>query len=275
MQDFHELDLDKIWRKTMGWSRDPQATRQFDDQIESDFWVQLAPRYTAEYNINKDTPLVAQKLAELLGSNKTILEIGCGSGNFTVLMAAYAKQILGLDFSAAMLSELQKRIDEHGLSNIHTQVGKWEEFDSPAQFDYIVSVNSLYRICDMRQALRKMHTMAKQGFIIVRTIQCPFLTPLYTANQISLQHCLDHQLMPLLLWRDGINAHVEFVNYQRHKSYDSLDSFKAELLSDLGQEQFDRYSKLLIKEFTSQASCDAQGYTITMPRTTVFIHHKK
>lgn len=275
MKNFRELDLQQIWLETMGWNEQTTANRQFDDRIESEFWLKLAPRYTDEYNINKDTHLVATKLAALLGANKSILEIGCGSGNFTVLMAAYSWQILGLDFSPAMLDMLHQRLQYTNIANISTQATKWEDFSSKEQFDYIVSVNSLYRISDMQQALLKMNAYSQQGFIIVRTIQCPLLSPLYKACELPFVECLDYQLLPLLLWRNNIKAQVEFVNYSRSKTYPTLESVQAEMLLDLGQPAFKQHRQILLDKFTAQARHNEQGYTIAMPRTTVFISYHK
>ena len=129
MLKFTDIDFNAVWQETFGWNAAGDTdNRKFNDQAENDFWVRLAPRYTQEYNLNHDTGLIADKLAGLLGRNKTILEIGCGSGNFTLLMAQYSQQILGLDFSPAMLAVLEERRLAEGIGNIRTQAGKWEDF---------------------------------------------------------------------------------------------------------------------------------------------------
>ena len=209
MLNFTDIDFNAVWQETFGWNAAGDTdNRKFNDQAENDFWVRLAPRYTQEYNLNHDTGLIADKLAGLLGRNKTILEMGCGSGNFTLLMAQYSQQILGLDFSPAMLAVLEERRLAEGIGNIRTQAGKWEDFTTDAVFDYIVSVNSLYRIRDIKSALLKMHAYSTQGFIIVRTIQRPFFYSLYQKNGVSCPECPDYQLLPLLLWRLGFAAHL-------------------------------------------------------------------
>lgn len=176
MLNFTDIDFNAVWQETFGWNAAGDTdNRKFNDQAENDFWVRLAPRYTQEYNLNHDTGLIADKLAGLLGRNKTILEMGCGSGNFTLLMAQYSQQILGLDFSPAMLAVLEERRLAEGIGNIRTQAGKWEDFTTDAVFDYIVSVNSLYRIRDIKSALLKMHAYSTQGFIIFRTIPAAVL----------------------------------------------------------------------------------------------------
>lgn len=270
-----DIDFNAVWQETFGWNTDDKSSRKFDDQVESDFWVKLAPRYTEEYNLNHDTPLIAQRLQQLLGNGHSILEIGCGSGNFTALMARYSKSILGLDFSPAMLTVLQQRLLAEGIGNVQTQTGKWEDFTTDAAFDYIVSINSLYRIRDMAVALRKMHAYSRRGFIIVRTIQRPFFYRLYRDCGLDCAECLDYQLLPLLLWQKGIQADVEFLHYTKDRSFKDLETVVQEMRNDLGSEVFTSQRDKLLSALEQQAVAVSDGYTVSQPRTTVIISVKK
>ncbi|WP_455656943.1 class I SAM-dependent methyltransferase [Phascolarctobacterium sp.] len=270
-----DIDFNAVWQETFGWNTDDKSSRKFDDQVESDFWVKLAPRYTEEYNLNHDTPLIAQRLQQLLGNGHSILEIGCGSGNFTALMARYSKSILGLDFSPAMLTVLQQRLLAEGIGNVQTQTGKWEDFTTDAAFDYIVSINSLYRIRDMAAALRKMHAYSRRGFIIVRTIQRPFFYRLYRDCGLDCAECLDYQLLPLLLWQKGIQADVEFLHYTKDRSFNDLETVVQEMRNDLGSEVFTSQRDKLLSALEQQAAPVSDDYTISQPRTTVIISVKK
>lgn len=42
---------------------------------------------------------------------------------------------------------------------------KWEEFEEPYDADFVVSVNSLYRVRYMETALKKISEYGKQGFL--------------------------------------------------------------------------------------------------------------
>lgn len=276
MLKFTDIDFNSVWQETLGWNDTGNTgNRKFNDQAESDFWVRLAPRYTQEYNLNHDTSLIADKLARLLGNDKTVLEIGCGSGNFTALMARYSRSILGLDFSPAMLAVLEERRLAEGIGNIRTQAGKWEDFTTETVFDYIVSVNSLYRIRDMQSALLKMHAYSRCGFIIVRTIQSPFFYKLYRDCGLDCAECLDYQLLPLLLWRNGLQANVEFLTYPKKKHFLNLADVSQEMQADLTAQIFHEQQAKLLQAFTGQAAFTDGRYTISQPRTTVIISVKK
>ena len=192
-----------------------------------------------------------------------------------MLMAAYSKHILGLDFSPAMLAELQQRINASACKNIALQHAKWEDFSASATFDYIVSVNSLYRIRDIKSALLKMHAYSTQGFIIVRTIQRPFFYSLYQKNGVSCPECLDYQLLPLLLWRLGLHANVEFLTYPKKKYFLDLADVSQEMQADLTAQIFHEQQAKLLQDFTGQAAFTDGRYTISQPRTTVIISVKK
>lgn len=274
MQNFKDIDFNKVWQEAMGWNEFLPTNRKFNDDIERSFWEKLAPRYTDEYNLNNDTTLIYKKLKDIIGNNKNILEIGCGSGNFTVLMAYYAKSIIGVDFSSDMLRELNKRMNEEKLNNIITVNSKWENYKIENKLDYIVSVNSLYRIKDMQNALQKINDNIIDGAVIIRTIQRPFLYSLYKQCGISIEECFDYELLPIILWRMGIKANVEFINYTKNKKYSNLSDIEFEMQQDLGEEYLNN-KKMLLNEFINQANYFNQYYEISMPRTTVFIYWKK
>ena len=208
-----DLNLNEIWQDSFGWNGENANPRKLDDELERRFWVNLAPRYTKEYNLNNDTPLLAEALSKRIEKGSTVLEIGPGSGNFTLLMAKYVGKIIGVDFSSAMLSELSARAKAGSITNIELVNAKWEDYTPTEKVDYIVSVNSLYRIKDMQSALMKMYDSVNKGVILLRSIQRPYFYELYKELNLDCDVCLDYQLLPMYFWQQDIYADVEFLNY--------------------------------------------------------------
>lgn len=271
MLDYSVINFDAVWRTTLGWNNPDKSGRKFDDEIEQRFWDKLAPRYTAEYNLNSDTPLLQEKLLAIIGKGNSILEIGPGSGNFTIPMARQAAKILALDFSAAMLKELAQRLQQANFVNVSLQQGKWEDFFTKERYDYIVSVNSLYRIADMEAAIRKMYKYCNKGIVLIRTIQRPFLYSAYKKVGLQPQECLDYQLLPILFWRCGIQADVEFVNYQKTNNYTGEAQLLKIMQDELGAEEYMQYKNELLNLMRQNFVPCEQGFALSQPRCSVII----
>ncbi len=80
-------------------------------------------RYYAAGRVGYPTAL-AQALATALhldGSGR-LLDVGCGPGNFTLLMAPWFQQAIGVDADADMLAEAERQATEAGIGN----VGWWQ-----------------------------------------------------------------------------------------------------------------------------------------------------
>ncbi len=271
MLDYAGINFAEVWRAAMGWENPDKSGRKFDDAAERRFWDELAPRYTKEYNLNNDTPLLREKILAKIDRGASVLEIGPGSGNFTLPMAGKAGQILALDFSAAMLKELAERLRRENCANVALQQGKWEDFAAGVRYDYIVSANSLSRIDDMDAAIRKMYKYCKRGIILIRTIQRPFLYCAYKSVGLQSQQCPDYQLLPILFWRGGLQADVEFVNYSKTNTYADEAQLLAIMREELGAEEYLRHKNELLEILRRDIVRCAAGIKISQPRCSVII----
>ena len=81
---------------------------------------------------------------EFLNSNDYVLDFGCASGTKTFKLAAGVKHIQGLDFSAEMISEANKRNDKLNVKNVSFSQGtifdnelKKDSFDKILAFSII------------------------------------------------------------------------------------------------------------------------------------------
>jgi SAM-dependent methyltransferase len=74
--------------------------------------------------------------------NKTVLDVGAGTGIYTIAIAKEAKTVLALDFSSQMLQVLQEDAKTHNVDNITTETTSWRNFTPQKTFDISLSTMS-------------------------------------------------------------------------------------------------------------------------------------
>jgi SAM-dependent methyltransferase len=105
---------------------------------EGDHWVRHADRYDALSQ--RITPHLMDGAA--VGPADRVLDVGCGCGltTRTAARAASAGSVLGMDLSAAMLQEAERRARTEGLTNVRFEQGDVQVHTfSPAAFDLAMS----------------------------------------------------------------------------------------------------------------------------------------
>jgi malonyl-CoA O-methyltransferase len=124
---------------------------------------------------------VAGRLAEKLPPEqkkttiKTILEIGCGTGNFTSLLAARfpGAKIIALDFSPEMLAKARNKLQGTDIDFICAEGERFLQ-EAPAKtFDLVTSNGSLQWFSDIDKALHNMARILKTGGSMSCTIFGP------------------------------------------------------------------------------------------------------
>ncbi|WP_207782382.1 class I SAM-dependent methyltransferase [Phytoactinopolyspora limicola] len=75
-----------------------------------------------------------------------VLELGCGTGHKLIPIASDGHPCVGLDFSADMLAEAQRKASEHGVAVEWVQ-GDMRAFDLDRTFDFVfITANSLLHL---------------------------------------------------------------------------------------------------------------------------------
>jgi len=147
-------------------------------------WIdELGPENKKKEHWGKKTPKIHfekigiydefhEKLMEKLVLDKedTLLDLGCGEGGVTTLLAEKVKSVLGIDTSDMMLDILQQRIDHYDIKNIEYKKMKIEDasVDSLGKFDVVVASRSFMGIYDIKDVLINANEMAnKYVFLVV------------------------------------------------------------------------------------------------------------
>ncbi|KNY25122.1 class I SAM-dependent methyltransferase [Pseudobacteroides cellulosolvens] len=102
-------------------------------------------------------------LKEIGRDNDSILDIGCGTGEFTQKVAQRAKRVVGIDISPKMVNEAKKR---HSANNITYIVKDFDAIDVKEQYDCIVSIATFHHL-SLESILSKIDKMLKPGGVLV------------------------------------------------------------------------------------------------------------
>jgi SAM-dependent methyltransferase len=110
----------------------------------SDFWDKMAKRYP-RYNdeaIQNDAKIIFRfaKKQGVTFKDKTVIDIGCGTGTLALPLASEAKKILGLDVSQPMLEIFQSDVQALDVENtIDIYNTSWDAFDLQQSFDVAIA----------------------------------------------------------------------------------------------------------------------------------------
>jgi SAM-dependent methyltransferase len=93
-------------------------------------------------------------LGDVLKFSHSVLEVGCGTGNYTVPVAHCCARMVAVDASPEMLLYTRGRLDREGLRSVETRRERLPGRLGPAQcFDGTLAVGVLKTTCRTSKAL--------------------------------------------------------------------------------------------------------------------------
>src|SRR5256714_892472 len=172
-----------------------------DDQLRTEFneWARAGKGDSMERG---HRPVGEQAIARMnVGSNARVLDVGCGSGWATRLLAGSATngRVTGIDISDEMVRVAREASQSN--TNVDFQVASAEQlpFDSE-EFSHAFSMESLYYYQNIPKALSEIHRVMKNGGLFVAVVD------LYWENEAT------HQ------WIDTLNVPVELLSVDDYHS---------------------------------------------------------
>jgi len=137
----------------------------------ADRWAKRA--YSRGYNKevrerDRDDPLLEFLLARLQPED-TVLDIGAGTGRWSIPMARVCKKVTALDVSSRMLEILRENVAAEKVTNINPVVGDWATADVEPH-DHVLSSHAAYISPDIVGYARKMERSAVEACYLVMRV---------------------------------------------------------------------------------------------------------
>ncbi|MBM3296351.1 MAG: methyltransferase domain-containing protein [Candidatus Aminicenantes bacterium] len=137
------------------------------------FYDALAERYDREQDLAFFSPVRRAEeerftagIGRFLRPAHSVLEIGAGTGRFTLPLAGRCRRVLAVDPSPRMLRLLESKAREKGLGNIETFSGRVGDLPIREPFDVVCSFSSFEYITDLPGLFRKIRPFLKDGGVL-------------------------------------------------------------------------------------------------------------
>lgn len=112
--------------------------------------------------------LVEEKLLVQLKKGLTLLDLGCGSGRFSIGAAQKGFKVLGIDITPPAVEAAREKSKKLNLENVKFEVGDMTKLNlNSDRFDYVIclrySINAVATFSERSQAVREMIRVVKPG----------------------------------------------------------------------------------------------------------------
>lgn len=162
-----EIELTALER----WQTQVRAARADRAESEEQTWQYLASWYDDWTRHNDYVALVLPRVTTYVSKSSRVLEIGPGSGAFTIPLARAVNQVIALEPSASMRQVLTNKLDEEWLTNVRILPHKVEEglAELDGEFDLAFASHSLYNVEPIDAVMRDLLRVARRVIILMGT----------------------------------------------------------------------------------------------------------
>src|SRR5437763_4773715 len=205
-------------------------------RTSADFWDRRARGFhrTTRDTVARD-PFFAM-LGREVTTQTTILDVGAGTGRFTLALAPLVHHVTAVEPNAAMLDYLRQDMSEQGLHKISIVQTTWEDAPGNLSADIAICSHVLYPIKDIVPFLAKLQSAAQRAcYLYLRANHIAALTAHLWRHFHGDERCLPPGYIHALdvLFEMGIYADVEIVKLPVSIRFPSLDVAVDEQLEQL------------------------------------------
>ncbi|HSV95990.1 MAG TPA: class I SAM-dependent methyltransferase [Spirochaetota bacterium] len=170
-----------------------------------------------------------------LGNARRVIDVGAGTGFFTIPLAARGRYMEAIEPSLHMLDILTSKLDDETASRVRIHQSTWEDW-SGERGDALICLHSIYPMPDPGAAIEKMLLYADRRILLVRSDEgSRNLSGILrektgkTRNPVDLFEKIERMLCVL-----GVEYNARPVEQRRITSFGNLDDEAAYFCRHLG-----------------------------------------
>lgn len=146
-----------------------------NDASSEKYWTSQT-RYSSKNGLSAmfmaQQRMIDSSFIPLLKSTDDVIEIGCGSGDFTRYISPFVEHIDAYELSASILKDAQTITEEYGIDNISYYCGSAKEINSSGKkYDSAMMLGVLVcnTLADSQLIIKKVYDALKpEGYLLVR-----------------------------------------------------------------------------------------------------------
>lgn len=158
-------DFALLWQEIHNARKKPKSNDDFWKDQATAFYQRVENRWQAP-DSSRDKIISTVKTL----NNPTLLDIGCGPGNFSFFIAPHCKHVISIDSSPSMLSVYKKMSKQKKITNTTIIQSTWEEVTlEPKSVHISYASHSMYSTPDIIAFVQKMNTVTiNKCFLLIR-----------------------------------------------------------------------------------------------------------
>lgn len=193
-------------------------------QASVDMWDSMAESFGEQPipSVESSSFLQLLQRSYMFNRDSIVLDVGCGTGIYSLALAKYCKKVIGIDLSPKMIKIAERKALDEQIQNVEFHCLDWKEFDiGPSgyekQFDLVFA--------HMTPAVQSADTFLK--LLTASRGWCALSKPTRRTDPVSdkvkeligiqeRRESSDQDILYAfeLLWQQGINPHLEYEKTQ-------------------------------------------------------------
>ncbi len=134
---------------------------------QTHFWDTRASRFAQRVQAaDPKTDPLTLGLLDLVRPRDTVLDVGAGTGRYTLPLAAAVSRVTAVEPAEAMRAQLEQTVAAQSVRNVSVVPSRWEEAIVEPH-DLVLCANVLYPIADVAPFIRKLDAHARRACVVI------------------------------------------------------------------------------------------------------------